>query len=63
MGEEIMDMELFIWKMLNFNLNVPSSYKFYERFARAAFINATNFQNDFNLGLYFLFIASMYPKI
>ncbi len=56
-------MELFIWKMLNFNLNVPSSYKFYERFARAAFINATNFQNDFNLGLYFLFIASMYPKI
>ena len=63
MGEEVLDLELFVCKMLNFNLNVPVSFKFYERFARAAFINPDTYQQDFNLGLYFLFISSMYPKL
>jgi hypothetical protein len=63
MGEEVLDLELFVCKMLNFNLNVPVSFKFYERFARAAFINPGTYQQDFNLGLYFLFISSMYPKL
>jgi len=44
MGEEVLDLELFICKMLNFNLNVPVSFKFYERFARAAFINPETFE-------------------
>ena len=44
MGEELLDLELFIWKMLNFNLNVPVSFKFYERFARAAFTNPDTYQ-------------------
>lgn len=35
--EDLMDVELFIWRQLNFNMNVPVSLKFYERFARCAF--------------------------
>jgi Cyclin, C-terminal domain len=58
-----MDLELLIMKSLNFNIQLPVSYKYYERFARAAFADSPTKDRDFNFGLYLLFIASMYPKI
>ena len=37
--------------------------RFYERFARVAFAESPTQEQDFNLGLYLIFIACFYPGI
>ena len=36
-ASDIVDLELFIWKHLHFNLTISLSAKFFERFAKCAF--------------------------
>ena len=58
-----MDLELFIWKQVGFNLHMPIALRYFERFARCAFAESPTKQDDFNLGLYLIFIASQYPGL
>ena len=62
-AEELIDMELFIWKHICLNMHIPVSIKYYERFARCAFADSPTRTQDLNLGLYLLYIASFYPGI
>ncbi len=63
MGEALLDLELFIWGQLNYNLSLPVTMKFYDRFARIAFSGSPEPELDYHLGLYFLYIAAFYPKV
>ena len=64
--DELIDYELFIMTSMNFNLNVPVSLKFFERYAHCAFVlceSDLEKQENFNLGLYLLHLAAFYPSV
>ncbi|TNV73212.1 hypothetical protein FGO68_gene1133 [Halteria grandinella] len=63
-SEDLLDLELFIFKSLHYNLNQPISLKYYERFARCAFPpDSPTSLEDTALGLFLLFIACFYPGL